>query len=101
MLEEGQQLKAAGQDVVVGYFESHRRQFTIAKAQGLEIVPRRQIEYRGTRFEEMDTEAILRRHPRVCLVDEFAHTNVPAPNTPSAGRTSSGCWTRASTWSPP
>jgi two-component system sensor histidine kinase KdpD len=77
MLEEGQQLKAAGQDVVVGYFESHRRQFTIAKAQGLEIVPRRQIEYRGTRFEEMDTEAILRRHPRVCLVDEFAHTNVP------------------------
>ncbi|MGO9094284.1 MAG: histidine kinase [Bryobacteraceae bacterium] len=77
MLEEGQQLKAAGQDVVIGYFESHRRQFTIAKAQGLEIVPRRQIEYRGTRFEEMDTEAVLRRHPRVCLVDEFAHTNVP------------------------
>jgi two-component system sensor histidine kinase KdpD len=77
MLEEGRQLKAAGQDVVVGYFESHRRQFTIAKAEGLEIVPRRQIEYRGARLEEMDTGAILRRHPRVCLVDEFAHTNVP------------------------
>ena len=77
MLEEGQQLKAAGVEVVIGYFESHGRQYTIAKAQGLETIPRRTIEYRGTLFEEMDTETVLRRNPRVCLVDEFAHTNVP------------------------
>jgi two-component system sensor histidine kinase KdpD len=77
MLEEGQQFKAAGVDVVIGYFESHRRRQTIAKAEGLEVIPRRQLEYRGTVFEEMDTEAVLLRHPRVCLVDEFAHTNVP------------------------
>jgi len=77
MLEEGQQLKAAGVDVVIGYFEPHGRQQTIARAEGLETIPRRKIEYRGTAFEEMDTEAVLRRHPRVCLVDEFAHTNVP------------------------
>jgi len=87
--------------VVVGYFESHRRQFTIAKAQGLEIVPRRQIEYRGTRFEEMDTEAILRRHPRVCLVDEFAHTNVPGSEHAKRWEDVLRLWTRASTWSPP
>lgn len=77
MLEEGQQMKAAGADVVIGYFESHGRQQTIARAEGLEVIPRRRIEYRGAAFEEMDTEAVRRRHPRVCLVDELAHTNVP------------------------
>ncbi len=77
MLEDGHQLKAAGADVVIGYFEPHGRQLTIVKAQGLETIPRRRVEYRGTAFEEMDTDAIIRRHPQVCLVDEFAHTNVP------------------------
>lgn len=77
MLSEGQELKAGGADVVIGFFESHGRQQTIAKAEGLEAIPRRKLEYRGAMFEEMDTEAILRRHPRVCLVDELAHTNVP------------------------
>src|SRR5215469_5499629 len=77
MLDEGQQLKAAGVDVVVGYFEPHGRQETIAKTEGLEILPRRKIDYRGSLFEEMDTNAILARNPRVCLVDEFPHTNVP------------------------
>jgi two-component system sensor histidine kinase KdpD len=77
MLEEGQELKAPGVDVVIGYFEPHGRQETIAKTEGLEIIPRRKIDYRGSLFEEMDTNAILARNPRVCLVDEFPHTNVP------------------------
>lgn len=76
-LEEAQLLKQQGVDVVIGYFEPHGRKDTIAKTEGLEIVPRRVIEHRGSRFEEMDTPAIIRRHPAVCVVDEFAHTNVP------------------------
>jgi two-component system sensor histidine kinase KdpD len=77
MLEQAQEMKAAGIDVVVGYFEPHRRQETIAKSEGLEIVPRKRIEYRGTVFEEMDTDAVLARAPRVCVVDEYPHTNIP------------------------
>jgi two-component system, OmpR family, sensor histidine kinase KdpD len=77
MLEEGQQLKKQGVDVVVGYFEPHGRKDTITKAEGLEIVPRKPIDYRGSVFEEMDREAVLARAPRVALVDEFPHTNVP------------------------
>ncbi len=77
MLDEAQCLRADGVDVVIGYFESHGRAGTIARTEGLEVVPRRIIEYRGSKFEEMDTEAILARRPQVCLVDEFPHTNVP------------------------
>jgi two-component system sensor histidine kinase KdpD len=77
MLEEGQSLKAKGHDVVIGYFEPHGRKDTIARTEGLEMIPRRRIEYRGSTFEEMDPEAILRRIPEICLVDEFPHTNVP------------------------
>jgi two-component system sensor histidine kinase KdpD len=84
MLDEGQHLKAAGRDVVIGYFEPHARLDTIAKTDGLETVPRREIEYRGRVFEEMDTEAIVARNPEICLVDEFAHSNVPG--TPRAKR---------------
>ena len=78
MLEEAQELKRRGQDVVIGYFEPHGRKDTIGKTEGLEMIPRRRIDYRGTIFEDMDTEAILRRHPQVCVVDEFPHTNVPS-----------------------
>jgi len=77
MLEEAQALKGEGVDLVVGYFEPHGRQETIAKIEGLEIIPRRALTYAGSQFQEMDTEAILRRKPAVALVDEFAHTNVP------------------------
>ncbi len=77
MLEEAQESKRAGRDVVIGYFEPHGRKDTIAKIEGLEMIPRRIVEYRGTRFEEMDTEAVLLRNPEVCVVDEFPHTNVP------------------------
>jgi two-component system sensor histidine kinase KdpD len=77
MLEEAQELKSQGCDVVVGYFEPHNRQDTIAKSEGLEFIPRKTVTYRDTAFEEMDTEAILARHPQVAVVDEFPHTNVP------------------------
>ena len=77
MMEEAQELKRQGYDVVIGYFEPHGRKDTIAKTEGLEIVPRRKIDYRGAFFEEMDTDAIVRRHPQICVVDEFPHTNVP------------------------
>src|SRR5581483_9254628 len=77
MLLEAQALKSRGVGVVLGYFEPHARKETIAVSEGLETVPRRGIEYRGSSFEEMDTDAILRRHPEVAVVDEFPHTNVP------------------------
>ena len=77
MLEEAQRLKAKGVDVVIGYFEPHGRPDTIAKVEGLEVIPRRKVEYRGSMFEEMDTAAILARRPAMVAVDEFPHTNVP------------------------
>ena len=77
MLDDAQVLRRQGVDVVIGYFEPHGRADTIAKTEGLEIIPCKRIEYRGTQFGEMDTDAILRRNPAICLVDELAHTNVP------------------------
>ena len=70
MLEDAQEMKSRGVDVVIGYFETHSRKDTIAKAEGLESVARKQIAYRGATFEEMDTDAILARHPEVAIVDE-------------------------------
>src|SRR5215469_18661516 len=77
MLEEAHCLKSQGKDVVIGYFESHHRPDTIAKAAGLEVVPRKQMTQNGAVLEEMDTDAILARHPQVCVVDELRHTNAP------------------------
>ena len=77
MLEEAQSLRHKGVDVVIGYFEPHGRKDTIAKTEGLEMVPRKRVEYRGSYFEEMDAETIVARHPKVAVVDEFPHTNVP------------------------
>ncbi len=77
MLEEAHDLLQEHIDVVIGYFESHDRPDTTALVAGLEMVPRREIEYRGKLFSEMDTEAIVRRRPQVALVNEFPHSNVP------------------------
>jgi two-component system sensor histidine kinase KdpD len=77
MLAETQRRRARGTDVVGGLIEAHGRQLTTAMAQGLEIVPRRTMSYRGATFTEMDLDAVLARHPQVALVDELAHTNVP------------------------
>src|SRR6185436_10825797 len=77
MLNEARRRHARGTDVVVGYVETHGRAKTAEQLGDLEIVPRRALEYRGTTFEEMDVDAILRRQPEQVLVDELAHTNVP------------------------
>jgi two-component system sensor histidine kinase KdpD len=77
MLADGRADAERGVDVVLAYFQPHARPDTIEQAHGLEIVPHRKIEYRGKTFEEMDTEAVLLRGPRVALVDELAHTNIP------------------------
>ncbi|HXJ41130.1 MAG TPA: sensor histidine kinase KdpD [Bryobacteraceae bacterium] len=77
MLCWAQQLRGLGRDVVVGYFEPHGRADTIAQTEGLEFVPRRTYQYRGAAFEDMDTDAVIARHPQVAVVDEFAHTNAP------------------------
>ncbi|MGH9584131.1 MAG: histidine kinase, partial [Bryobacteraceae bacterium] len=77
MLEEAQNLKARGVDVAIGYFEPHGRRDTIAKTEGLEMIPREVVEYRASRFEEMDTGAIVARCPSLAVIDEFPHTNAP------------------------
>jgi two-component system sensor histidine kinase KdpD len=77
MLEEAHALKKRGVDVVVGFIETHGRKETEALIAGLEVVPRRKIEYRGVTIEEMSLNNILRRNPSLALVDEIAHTNVP------------------------
>jgi two-component system sensor histidine kinase KdpD len=77
MLEEAHALKERGVDIVVGFVETHTRAETAALVEGLEVVPRRQIEYRGVVVEEMSLNNILKRKPAVALVDELAHTNVP------------------------
>jgi two-component system, OmpR family, sensor histidine kinase KdpD len=77
MLGEGQRRIERGADVVVAFAESHGRPQTAALLDGLEIIPRHKVEYRGTTFEEMDLDAVLARQPEIALVDEFAHTNVP------------------------
>jgi two-component system sensor histidine kinase KdpD len=77
MLQEGRAESENGRDVVIGYLESHGRAETLAQAEGMEIVPRRRIHYRGTPLEEMDLQAVLARAPELCLIDELAHTNPP------------------------
>ncbi len=77
MLQEGAAEADSGRDVVVGYLESHGRAETIAQAEGLEILPRRHLSYRGTPLQEMDLPALLARKPELCLIDELAHTNAP------------------------
>ena len=77
MLREGSRLKKQGVDVAVGLVETHGRAETAEQVADLEIIPNRQIEYRGVTLREMDLEAILKRRPSVCLVDELAHTNAP------------------------
>ena len=77
MLDEGHRRATRGADVVVAFVETHGRPRTAEKLEGLEILPRRTVTYRGGEFEELDLDAVLARHPEVALVDELAHTNVP------------------------
>jgi len=77
MLQAAQAYLAEGVDVVVGVVETHGRAETEALLRGLEIIPRKQIYYRGRYFGEMDVDAVLKRKPKLALVDELAHTNIP------------------------
>jgi two-component system, OmpR family, sensor histidine kinase KdpD len=77
MLSEGQRRRGRGTDVVAGLVESYGRPLTEAMLDGFEIVPRKAVDYRGTRLEELDLDAVLLRRPEVALIDELPHTNVP------------------------
>jgi two-component system sensor histidine kinase KdpD len=77
MLSEGHRRLDRGADVVIGFVECHGRRVTEQLIEGLEVVPRTVVGYRGSRLEEMDLDAVLRRAPKIALVDELAHTNVP------------------------
>src|SRR3954451_23392471 len=82
MLAAAQARRREGIDVVVGVVETHNRAETEALLQGLEVIPRRSIPYRGHTLTEMDLDAILARHPRLVLVDELAHSNAPGSRHP-------------------
>jgi two-component system sensor histidine kinase KdpD len=82
MLEAAHQRRREGEDVVVGFVETHGRAETDALLEGLELLPRKRVEYRSTTLEEMDVDAILSRKPHLALVDEFAHSNVPGARHP-------------------
>jgi len=82
MLNEGRRGHDRGRDIVVGYVETHNRPRTAEQIDGLEVVPRRKIEYRGATLEEMDVDAILARRPAQVLIDELAHTNAPGSRNP-------------------
>jgi two-component system sensor histidine kinase KdpD len=82
MLETARARKKDGYDIVVGVVETHGRKETEALLEGLEVVPRRRIEYRNQWIEEMDLDAIIARRPQIVLVDELAHTNAPGSRHP-------------------
>ncbi len=82
MLQAAQARRAEGADVVVAYVETHARPETMALLEGLEVIPRRSLEYRGARLSELDSDAVLARRPALALVDEFAHTNAPGSRHP-------------------
>jgi K+-sensing histidine kinase KdpD len=77
MLREAHDRRSQGEDVVVGFVETHGRKLTEQAIGSLEVIPRLEVEYRGKVMEEMDLDTVLARHPQVVLVDELAHTNVP------------------------
>jgi two-component system, OmpR family, sensor histidine kinase KdpD len=82
MLQQAQARKQDGYDLVVGVAETHGRKETQALLDGLEIIPRTHIEYRGQWLEELDLDAMIARHPQIALVDELAHTNAPGTRHP-------------------
>src|SRR6202049_1731891 len=71
MLREAHDRRSQGEDIVVGFVETHRRKLTEQAIGSLEVIPRLQVEYRGNLMEEMDLDAVLARHPQVVLVDEL------------------------------
>ena len=77
MLQTAQVEKLKGNDIIIGYVETHDRRETSELVQGFEIVPRKDYEYKSITLQDMDLDAILKRNPQIVLVDELAHTNAP------------------------
>jgi len=77
MLSEARRIQQAGVDIVAAFVETHGRPETNALCQGLPVIPRKQVSYRGVVLDELDFEAVLARKPEICLIDELAHTNAP------------------------
>ena len=82
MLQQARARRKDGYDIVIGVVETHGRKETEALLDGLDLIPRRRIEYKGQWLEEMDLDAIIARRPQIVLVDELAHTNVPGSRHP-------------------
>src|SRR5215831_15635853 len=82
MLQQARARKSDGYDVVVGIVETHGRRETQALLEGLEVIPRRRLEYKGQWLDEMDLDAVIARRPQIVLVDELAHTNAPGSRHP-------------------
>jgi two-component system sensor histidine kinase KdpD len=82
MLDAARRELAAGRDIVIGYVETHGRKETDVLAEGIPVIPRLSVEYRGIALSEMDLDAVLARRPQLALVDEFAHTNAPGSRHP-------------------
>lgn len=77
MLQEAHSLQRSGVNIKIGYIETHDRKETEELTQGLSIIPRREVFYKGKRLEELDVQAILLLHPTIVIIDELAHTNIP------------------------
>src|SRR5712691_373202 len=82
MLQQARARKSDGYDIAVGVVETHGRKETQALLEGIEVIPRRRLEYKGQWLEEMDLDAVIARRPQIVLVDELAHTNAPGSRHP-------------------
>ncbi len=82
MLQEAHQLSDSGVDIRIGYVETHRRVETEVLVEGLTLIPRRKLFYKGKELEEMDTQTIINQHPEIVIVDELAHTNIEGSPNP-------------------
>src|SRR3954463_3554553 len=80
MLQEASSLLKNGIDVKIGFIETHNRKETVAQLEGLPVIPRRKLFYKGKELEEMDLKAIISLRPEVVIVDELAHTNIEGSN---------------------
>lgn len=82
MLQEAHQLSDSGVDIRIGYVETHGRVETEVLVEGLTLIPRRKLFYKGKELEEMDTQTIINQHPEIVIVDELAHTNIEGSPNP-------------------
>lgn len=97
MLQEAQEKRAQGLDVLVGWVDTHHRADTETKLAGLTVLPRKIVKTADFTYEEFDIDAVLAKRPALVIVDELAHSNAPGRATPSVGRMWKNSWRRGST----